>query len=66
MKSINFARIVRALAILALLLVFPGKLENAGSDIYAVFFLEVILILAVIFMTNVIDHEKNERKPQRF
>lgn len=66
MKSINFARIVRALAILALLLVFPGQLENAGSDIYAVFFLEVILILAVIFMTNVIDHEKNERKPQNF
>jgi hypothetical protein len=66
MKPITFARVLRALAIIALVFVFPGELENATTNIEAVFATEIVMIAIVILMTRIIEIQKTENTPQKF
>jgi hypothetical protein len=58
MKSINFARLLRVFAVLALILVVPGELQN-NPNIEGVFAVEVVLITIIILTTRIIEIEKS-------
>jgi hypothetical protein len=61
MKSITFARVLRVLAVLALILMV-GELQRATStNIEELFATEIVLIAVVILMTRIIEIQKSEQ-----
>ena len=61
MKSITFARVLRVLAVLALILMV-GELQRATStNIEELFATEIVLIAMVILMTRIIEIQKSEQ-----
>lgn len=61
MKSLTFARVLRVLAVLALILMV-GELQRATStNIEELFATELVLIAMVILMTRIIEIQKSEQ-----
>jgi hypothetical protein len=61
MTSLTFARVLRVLAVLALILMV-GELQRATStNIEELFATEIVLIAMVILMTRIIEISKSEQ-----
>lgn len=61
MNSLTFARVLRVLAVLALILMV-GELQRATStNIEELFATEIVLIAMVILMTRIIEIQKSEQ-----
>ena len=66
MNTLNFARVLRGLAVLGLLLILDDLQHSTGDNINMIFATEIVLIAVVIFMTRIIEIIKSENKPSGF
>lgn len=68
MNTLNFARVLRGLAVLGLILILDDLQRSTGDNINMIFATEIVLIAVVIFMTRIIEIIKSEQtnKPSGF
>jgi len=66
MNTLNFARVLRGLAVLGLILILDDLQHSTGESINMIFATEIVLIAVVIFMTRIIEIIKSENKPSGF